>query len=116
MAVRLQKGLVAAIVERAPDVLETGVHCAWHCRVHQLGPVKLDRFAALSEWSADDDPLGWITVLEVYVCGTQEELIKADCWVPNVETGLAAIAVDDLRPLNSRAVSLKRSIVLRPAL
>ena len=97
-------------------MLEPGVHCARDRRVHQLRPVKLDGFAALSQWPANDDPLGRVTVLKVYVCGTQEELIEADRGVTHVESRFTAVAIDNLRPRHSGAVTLECPVVLRPPL
>src|SRR5207249_10119824 len=64
-AIGLQVCLITAVIECAPHVLETGIHRARDRRVHQLWPVKLDRFAALNQWSAEDDPLRSLTVLDL---------------------------------------------------
>src|SRR5262249_61123027 len=108
--------LVAAVVERPPDVLEPGVHRASHLRVIDFGPVELDPLTAVNKWSGDHHPFGRITVLEVRIRSPQEELVETDCWVADVEPGLAAVAVDDLRPRHSRAIGLKCSVILCSAL
>ena len=46
----------------------------------------------------------------------RSEGIKSLRRVASIETRLAAIAVDDLRPRNGRTGGLKSSIVLRPPL
>ena len=117
-AVRLEICLVAAPVLRAPDALRAleDRPGARRIRVGDDRRVEVRALRAARDRRRDDDPLRRVAVLEVRVVELPEERVEPQRAVGDVEAGLAAVAVDDLRPDDGRAVGLERAVVLRAAL
>ena len=69
-----------------------------------------------SERTGNNDPLRRIAVLEVCIRGRSGECIETQCRVAGVETGLATIAINLLRPYQGRTGPIECAIILCAAL
>src|SRR5262245_875017 len=86
-------------------------------RVCDLRPVEADGLAAVDDRRRGNHPLGRVAVLEVRVTERTRELVEAPGRVGPVVAGVAAVAVDDLRPRVRVTAGVRPgAVVLRSAL
>ena len=116
-AVGLQISLVAAPVLGPPDALralEDRARPGW-IGIGDNRRIKLSTFGARDDRRRDNHPLGRVAVLEVRVVGLAGERVKPQVRVASIKAGLAAVAIDLLRPCQG-PICLERPVILCAAL
>ena len=116
--VGFQEGLIAAPVLRPPDAEGTLEDRAAAARVRIRDDRRVEErcLRAHDDRRGDDHPFRRIAVPEVRVVRLTCEGVEANGLVGGAETGLAAIAIDDLVPGRRLAAVLPGAIVLGSAL
>src|SRR2546422_3590363 len=78
--------------------------------------IEVRRLGARHDRPGGDNPRGRLAVTEVHIVRLSGESVETQTVVGDVEPRLAAVPVNDLRPVLGGAGVLERAVVLRPAL
>src|SRR3954471_83401 len=95
---RFQKRLVARPILRPPHASRTLEYGLRRYRIGNDRRIERRCFAAGRDRTAGDYPLRRVAILEVHVVESAGKRIESQRRISGGETGLAAVAVDDLRP------------------
>src|SRR4029453_2602805 len=109
----LEKRLIAAPILRPPHTLLADKDRPGNKRIRDHRLIECRGLG--KQRSGDNDPFARITILEIRIGVLREEIVEARRGIADVETRLAAVAINLLNP-RAQVAGFKCAIVLIPAL